>query len=341
MWLLLLLACAGEIKQGSSDTGDDLDADADADTDADTDGDTDADTDGDTDADTEPDTWRYTGIEVAWWPDDGVLDTRGTLRASVTASHTRDDPAEVVTTGCDFASSDDDVLAFYEPGVGQPLDGGATRVTVSCELDGDTFTADPFDVRVTVADAEAGDLVINEILADATVDGDPNGDGTVDDVEDEYLEIANVADATVDLSGVTIVETDFPDLPRHTFASGTVLRAGEAVVVFGGGSVSRLSEPFVQFFVADNEDRSLQYGLSLRNAGEAVEIVAADGRAITSLGYGDSGSEDAITDASLVLSPDVWGTRYVDHADASSLDFSPGTWADGSSFEGPEARYTR
>lgn len=101
--------------------------------------------------------------------------------------------------------------------------------------------------------------------------GDPNGDGASDDVEDELLELANVSDATLDLSGVAIVETDFPTLPRHTFANGTVLRAGEAVVVFGGGSVSRLSKANGQFFVVDN-------------------------------------------------------------------DYSPGTWVDGSAFEGP--RYT-
>lgn len=342
MWIFLLGACFGEIEKRLGDTGEVVD-DADAPADTGDTGDTGADTgagDDDTGV-TAPDTWRYTGIVVEWSPSDGDLTTRDHLLAEVGATRTDEDGVEVVTDRCAFVSSDEGVLKFYAPGVGQPLDAGSAQIAVSCVLGDRTFSADPFDVRVAVAAAAAGDLVVNELLADVPSGGDPNGDGASDDVEDEFLELANVSDVTVDLSGVAIVETDFPTLPRHTFPSGTVLRAGEAVVVFGGGAVSRLSEANVQFFVADNEDHSLQYGLSLRNAGEAVEIVAADGRTIASIGYGDSGAEDAVQDASLVLSPDVWGTRYADHSGVSGStgDYSPGTWADGTAFEGPDARY--
>ena len=93
----------------------------------------------------------------------------------------------------------------------------------------------------------------------------------------EYIELANVADATVDLSGVTIFEEHLPDLARHTFADGTVLKAGEAIVVFGGGDVSSLTADNASSVVADNDDAGLPYGLALRNDGDKVSIPAVDG----------------------------------------------------------------
>ncbi len=80
---------------------------------------------------------------------------------------------------------------------------------------------------------------------------DPNGDGSTDSTEDEFLEVANVALA---LGGVTIIELDFPFAPRHTFPDGTTLGAGESIVVFGGGDVSELVETSVQFVTAENGD---------------------------------------------------------------------------------------
>ena len=268
-----------------------------------------------------------------------AISTRETVSLVVTAHYS--DGGEVdVTDEAELSSSDEAVIRFYSPPVGQPLAEGSSDLSASWgELD-----ADPVTVAVTLAVAGAGDLVINELLVDGAVDGDPNGDGSTDAVEDEFLVIANAADAALDLSGVTISELDFPFLPRHTFADGSVLGAGEVVVVFGGGDVSALDEDAAWFVVAENEDPGIQYGLSLKNDGDVVTLTAADGATgIAELAYGDEsdGSVPAPSDQSAVLEPEVWGADYVLHEDAASAvgAFSPGVQADASPFEGPDGRY--
>ena len=102
----------------------------------------------------------------------------------------------------------------------------------------------------------------------------------------------------------------------------------------------------VNYVVANAEDPGLQYGLSLADSGERVSLLAADKdqTVICEVAYGDSdpdGTNDSISDASLVLSPDVWGTSYTHHSYAadSTGDYSPGTYVDGSAFPGPDGRY--
>ena len=97
--------------------------------------------------------------------------------------------------------------------------------------------------------------------------------------------------------------------------------------------------------VAINDDPGILNGLSLRNTGDVVTIVADDGATdIAELGYGASsldGLVPAPSDESAVLDPDVWGTDWVLHtaATGSVATFSPGSLADGSTFEGPDGRY--
>lgn len=268
-----------------------------------------------------------------------AITSRETVTVTVTAVWP--DGLEVdVTPEATVLADDPEILRFYEAGTGQPLLGGTAALTATW----DGHDSAPVDVTVTVVAADAGDLVINELLVDGAVDGDPNGDGSLDSVEDEFVEIANVADATVALDGITFVELDFPFLPRHTFEQDTFLRAGEAIVLFGGGDVSALGEPFVQFVVVDNDDPGIANGLSLKNTGDVLSLVAADGATvITELAYGDEGdgSVPAPSDESAVLEPEVWGSDYVLHSLAVGAlgVFSPGALVDGSTFEGPDGRY--
>lgn len=275
-------------------------------------------------------------MSVSWDFTEQTINTRDALLVAVTA--TWDDGSTTdVTAESTYASTDEWVAKIYTAGRIQPLGEGV--VTVSASYGGMDVTG---ALTVEVVAAVAGDLVFNEILADGTVDGDPNGDGIIESAEDEYLEIANYSDVTVDLSGLTIVEDDFyTGLPRHTFAEGTFLRAGEAIVVFGGGDVSSLVADNVQFLVAANADSGLQYGLSLNNEGEYVELQDATGTLITSVWYGPSGTFDAVEDASMVLTPDVWGTTYTHHkyATGSISDYSVGLFVDGTAFPGPDGRY--
>ena len=269
-----------------------------------------------------------------------ALDTRDTVTFQLTATYS-DGAEEDVSADAEFSSADSDLLAFYEATVGQPLDAGTVEVT-----GGFGGMEDSVELSIELALAAAGDLVFNEVLADATVDGDPNGDGGTDAVEDEFVEIANLAGVTVDLGGVTVAENDWSTyLPRHTFVEGTVLKAGQAVVVFGGGDVSSLGEDNVTFLTADNDDPGTPYGLSLLDEGESVRLVAADGKTtITTLSYGTAsfdGSVPAAADASITLDPDVSGSDYVEHGSATdaSGDYSPGTYVDGSAFPGPDGVY--
>ncbi|MBW1877467.1 MAG: lamin tail domain-containing protein [Deltaproteobacteria bacterium] len=239
-----------------------------------------------------------------------------------------------------FTSSDPAILDFFEPTTGQPILGGAVTITGSIGGYEDTV-----EVAVTLSPVQLGDLVFNEVLSDATVDGDPNGDGTTDGVEDEFVEIANRTGVTVDLSGAMLVERSWSEfLPRHTFAEETLLRAGEAIVVFGGGDAESLSADFATFVIADNDDPGTLYGLSLEDTGETMRLLADDGATVlasVSFGAASGGTPPAPDDASLVLDPEVTGTAYVDHAGLGDAIgwFSPGTYADGSAFEGPRVFY--
>lgn len=79
-------------------------------------------------------------------------------------------------------------------------------------------------------------IVINEILANEP------GSNTVG----EFVEVLNVGSAAADLSGWTLSDATGV---RHTWATGTTIAAGKAVVVFGGalgipsGSVARWLRP--------------------------------------------------------------------------------------------------
>jgi hypothetical protein len=343
-WLLFIVLQPALVP-GCDDSGPDGDADADADGDADADADgdadadADADADGDADADADADADQLPGVTIV--ASSVAITTRETVTFTLEASDgsgVRD-----VTASATFASSDVAILAFYEPSTGQPLLAGTVTVTGTFE-----GLQDDLDLDVTLAAIEPGDLAINEVLADATVDGDPNGDGTTDGVEDELLEVVNVAGATVDLSGVLVVEDDWNVyLPRHTFAEGTALRAGEAIVLFGGGDVGLPAAENVTFLVAQNDDPGTHYGLSLDDAGDRVRLVAADATTVlASMTYGSAsggGDTPAVTDASLVLDPEETGTDYVDHSTVPAAvgPFSPGTHADGSRFAGPDGVYGR
>jgi len=312
------------------------------------DGDTDVGTDTGTGTDTDTGTGTDTGGDTGEPPPPELLSitwttlpasditTRDTLALQVTASYS-DGSSTDASTMVSYASSDEMVLKVYEPGVGQPIWAGS--VTVTATLEGHELSA---TANVSLASATTGDLVFNEVLADGTVDGDPNGDGNLDPVEDEFVEIANASDVTVDLSGYTLVEQDLNYLPRHTFAAGTVLRAGEAIVVFGGGDTSSMAPANCTAVVAVNEDSGLPYGLALNNEGESMSLVDTAGTTVAGFAYGDGTDNETIEDASFVLSPDVYGTDYTHHgyAPGSAGDFSVCTYVDGTAYAGHDARYS-
>jgi hypothetical protein len=97
----------------------------------------------------------------------------------------------------------------------------AARVRVSDAADGaPTDTSDgPFVITVAPP-PPTGRVYINEILAN-----EPGADQA-----GEFVEIVNGGTTSVDLSGWTLADSR---VRRHTFAAGTLLAAGRAVVVYG------------------------------------------------------------------------------------------------------------
>ena len=178
----------------------------------------------------------------------------------------------------------------------------------------------------------AGAVRINELLSDGTADEDANQDGSVDAMEDEFVELVVVSNADVDLSGWRITEEDWDIwLPRHTFPDGTLLSPLTAVVVFGGGD-SPDSTDAIFFATANAADPGTPYGLDLDDEGDELRLIDAEGRLVDVVTYGEAPA--SASDQSLTRSPDLVGPwlPHLDAADASGAVFSPGTRVDGSPF---------
>ncbi|HEY8427986.1 MAG TPA: MopE-related protein, partial [Sandaracinaceae bacterium] len=174
-----------------------------------------------------------------------------------------------------------------------------------------------YDVYGTVIDAAIdpapGYLQIVEVLADPAPGADPNGDGTPNTSQDEYVEIMNLTGAAIDLSGLVLRDAVGD---RHVFPSGTVVPAGGFVVVFGGGA------PTGNFAGATVHVASTGQ-LGLNNEGDTLTLTTASGTVIDTVSYGSEGGMDQ----AIVRD----GTTWQLHGSlvGSVGAYSPGTWFDG------------
>ncbi len=179
-----------------------------------------------------------------------------------------------------------------------------------------------------------GSVIFNEVLMDGTTEGDPNGDGDANQVEDQFVELVNASAAAVAMDGFTLVNLKLPDLPRHTFSTFS-LGAGHAVVVFGGGDAPDPTAT-TTFFTANAEDPGLQFGLYLSLDADSVLLLDAAGKVVAYFCYGGTAECPlaAASDESLTRSPDVTGDFAPHRAAAGSngAAFSVGTKVDGSEF---------
>jgi hypothetical protein len=272
------------------------------------------------------------------------ITTRDEAIFTVEATYT-DGTTGDVTDSTSFASSDTAILNFYSAGEGQPLWNGTVDVTAS-----NGGWAEIVSIEVTMATAGEGDLSINEILVDGGA-GDANGDGSTgsqaDTLYDEFIEITNASDVTIDISGAFIADSgQGTESPRHVFAEGTVLQAGQAIVVFGaineGSDFSSFPSDNVWYTVSNAVDPDLPHYLSFNNSGDVIQIVGVDGSALApAYAYGEDGANEAMEDSSAVLADEVYGTSYTNHryVTGSVGDYSPGTMTDGDSFGGPDSVY--
>ena len=167
-----------------------------------------------------------------------------------------------------------------------------------------------------------GEVVINEILADVPLGdaGDANGDGVRSCWEDEFVELVNRTDHTINLGGCTL-----NDSYRETYAfpHPFYVSPGQAVVVFGGGT------PTGEFGGAIVVTVGEPYGLYLTNTGDTITL--RDGEYVyDSLTYGDEGDNDQ----SLNRDPEIYGlfTFHSEIPGSGGSRYSPGTRINGDPF---------
>ena len=173
------------------------------------------------------------------------------------------------------------------------------------DCDGTTISG---TVPSAVCDPVTEDLIINEVLADpGASDGDANNDGVISASEDEFVEMYNSGSSSIDLSGWTM-EDGYSE--RHVFPSGTVIGAGEFLVLFGGGNVDN--------FNGDAQVSSTG-SIGLNNGGDDVIIKNDSGVVVVSLSY------TGASDQSVCRNPDFTG-EFVGHlsVSANAVVFSPG-----------------
>lgn len=185
------------------------------------------------------------------------------------------------------------------------------------------------------------DIVINEILADPPdgIAGDANHDGVRDTADDEFIELVNSTTRDLDLSGFQLQTrslTGTTDTLRHRFAPGTLLPAGTAIVIFGGGTFTTPNSPTFTNPVFGNSQilKASTGSLSLTNSGAVVTLRNATGEIVTSVSYGSSLGLRGDLNQSLTRSPDITGP-FSTHSTApgsENRNFSPGTKVDGSLF---------
>lgn len=153
-------------------------------------------------------------------------------------------------------------------------------------------------------------LFLNEILA--------NEPGS--DTAGEIVEIVNSGTAAADLSGYTLSDSASA---RHTFAAGTTLDVGEAIVVFGGAAA--IPGGLTGAVAASTGT------LGLSNSGDTVTLRDGGGVSIDAFTY--TSSLSGTDGVSMNRSPDATaGAGFALHTTLSAGSSSPGTRADGSAF---------
>ncbi len=125
-------------------------------------------------------------------------------------------------------------------------------------------------------------IIINEVFASPkTSGGDANGDGTMSAVNDEFVELVNVSGSDVDLSGWKLSDSG---MTRFVFPQGTILPAGKALVVFGGGDPAKYGAlGGAKVLVASTSH------LGLNNTGDSVRLTDLKGNEVNKMSFGAEG----------------------------------------------------
>jgi endonuclease/exonuclease/phosphatase family metal-dependent hydrolase len=152
----------------------------------------------------------------------------------------------------------------------------------------------------------AAQVIINEIRA--------NEPGS--DTAGEFVEIVNIGGTAANIGGWTVSDGT---AVRHTFAAGTMLNPGKAIVVFAGASAIPAG--------LSNAVTASSGGLSLNNSSDTVTVRDSGGAVRNSFAYT---SALAGTDGvSMNRNPDGTAGAFVLHTSISSAQSSAGVRASG------------
>ena len=156
----------------------------------------------------------------------------------------------------------------------------------------------------------AAQVFINEVLANEA-GSDTNG---------EFVELVNSGGTAADLSGWTLSDAT---AVRHTFAAGTSLGAGQAIVVFAGASAIPGG--------LTNAVASSTGSFNLSNSGDTVTLKNASSATVDTLTY--TSALSGTDGVSMNRSPDgTAGASLVLHNTLASAGSSPGKRVDGTDF---------
>jgi uncharacterized protein (TIGR03437 family) len=271
-------------------------------------------------------------------PATASINRGGAFQFSAQAFDFNDQP--VVDARFTWSSSNASIATVDSAGLARGTGVGTVTITATTSdgAGGTVANQASLEIRVPIA--------INEIFADVppddsstvAVEGDANRDGARSSVDDEFIELTNYSHQTVDISGLSVSDATSR---RFTFPAGTLLAAGRAIVVFGGGAPPQDDPAFggAQVFNAAS--------LGLNDGGDTVTLKLTVGDveitiASQSYGTGASGAPPAPSDQSLTRSPDAdsdsTGGDLIAHTlatNAATRAFSPGTRADGTPFASP------
>ncbi len=133
--------------------------------------------------------------------------------------------------------------------------------------------------HLRVLEKEKPALVISEVHPNPAWgdEGDTNGDGVRHTYQDEFIEVVNLGEQPIDISGYFLGDDDASVDRLFQFPDNTVLDTQAVVVLFGGGEVSVSNRIFV-------DDGRIGDGLS--NWSDTVQLLAPDSSTVVaSMGY--------------------------------------------------------
>lgn len=171
-------------------------------------------------------------------------------------------------------------------------------------------------------------LLLSEVLPAPATGTDANGDGVLDNTEEELVELYNPTPDTLDLGGIAIHDET---AQRFVFPCGTRLAAKTAAVVFAGG---RPLGDFGGSPVFSAELVSLRQKLSLNNDNGSLKVTDPAGNMLEQFSWGSSGGICGSVACALDL--DHGGQSLVRHTtiEGASGSFTPGRRPSGGLFDG-------